>query len=289
MDAQPLMLGLIGASGAGKTTLTRGIIRLLGAQGVTPISLDDYLRYSRAERAARGLTDADPAATDLERMAADLAALRAGQTIEKPVYDHVVGAPRGSERVAPTGLVIAYGALTLTPPVRADLFDLTVYLDPDPDLYRRWREERDVMQRGYTLAEVQAAWPARERDLQRYIVVQRPLADVVLRFVPGNDGLDLQLSLRRRAARYNLADVVAETNAMHAVQIRQVAADENGLPATLVNVVNDPVLVQVSTALRARLPLQGQVPNNDDDKPMATTLGFAQIVVATLLLQRTAD
>ncbi len=285
MRDQPLMLGLIGASGAGKTTLTRGIVRLLGAQGVTPISLDDYLRYSRAERTALGLTDADPAATDLDRMARDLIALRAGQMIDKPVYDHVVGAPRGSERVAPTGLVIAYGALTLTPPVQAELFDLTVYLDPDPELYHRWREERDVNQRGYTLAEVQAAWPARERDLQRYIVVQRQLADVVLRFQPGPTGVEAQMSLRRRALKFALTDVVQAADATATVRVQAVAADGDGLPATLVSVTNHPNVERVSSVLRARLPVRGQVTAGEELTPAYPALTFAQTLIATLLLQ----
>lgn len=278
------MLGLVGASGSGKTTLTQGIVRLLGAHGVTPVNLDDYLRYSRAERAVRGMTDADPAAMDLNRMAADLVALRAGQTIEKPVYDHTIGEPRGSERVAPTGLVIAYGALTLTPPVQVELFDLTVYFDPHPALYRRWREERDVLQRGYTLAEVQAAWPARERDIQQYIVVQRPLADVVVRFVPEETGIDLRLLLRRRALTFDVARVVQETG-VSAVQIQQLAADEDGLPAVLVTATSDPALDRLSEALRARLPRSGQV-TGDSLNATHPTLRFAQTLIAALLLYK---
>ncbi|WP_448337759.1 uridine kinase [Chloroflexus aurantiacus] len=284
MREHPLMLGLVGASGSGKTTLTQGIVRLLGAHGVTPVNLDDYLRYSRAERAVRGMTDADPAAMDLNRMAADLVALRAGQTIEKPVYDHTIGEPRGSERVAPTGLVIAYGALTLTPPVQVELFDLTVYFDPHPALYRRWREERDVLQRGYTLAEVQAAWPARERDIQQYIVVQRPLADVVVRFVPEETGIDLRLLLRRRALTFDVARVVQETG-VSAVQIQQLAADEDGLPAVLVTATSDPALDRLSEALRARLPRSGQV-TGDSLNATHPTLRFAQTLIAALLLYK---
>ncbi len=287
MRDQPLMLGLIGASGAGKTTLTRGIVRLLGAQGVTPISLDDYLRYSRAERAALGLTDADPAATDLARMAADLVALRAGQTIEKPVYDHTLGAPRGSERVAPTALVIAYGALTLTPPVQADLFDLTVYLDPDPTLYHQWREDRDVRQRGYTLAEVRAAWPARERDMQRYIAVQRPLADVVLRFEPAaaGSGIDLKLWLRQRALVFDVAAAARAADVAHLMQVETNHVAEDGLATTLVTVRADPALDRLSALLRAQLPIAGQVAG-DDAAPAHPTLMFAQTLIAVLLLQQ---
>ncbi|MBO9319187.1 MAG: uridine kinase [Chloroflexus sp.] len=286
MRDQPLMLGLIGASGTGKTTLTQGIVRLLGAQGVTPINLDDYLRYSRAERAVRGLTDADPRATDLDRMAADLAALRAGQTIEKPIYNHKTGVPQGSERVAPTGLVIAYGALTLTPPVQPDLFDLTVYFDPDPELYRRWREERDVRQRGYTPEEVRMAWPARERDIQRYIAVQRPLADVVLRFLPGEMGYDLQMWLRRRALAFDVVSALADAGQGAAVQIQSVAADDDGLPATVINATSDPALDRLSEGLRSRLPVSGQVSTGEMVQGTHPTLTFAQTLIATLLLQR---
>ena len=46
---EPLMLGLVGASAAGKATLVRGVVRLLGQHGVTPLCLDDYHRYARAD------------------------------------------------------------------------------------------------------------------------------------------------------------------------------------------------------------------------------------------------
>jgi phosphoribulokinase len=90
------MLGLVGESAAGKTTLVRGVVRLLGRDGVTPLCLDDYHRYSRAELQACGLTAADPAANDLGLMAVHLAELRAGRRISKPLYDHRSGTLRWS-------------------------------------------------------------------------------------------------------------------------------------------------------------------------------------------------
>lgn len=176
------MLGLVGDSASGKTTLVRGVVRLLGHNGVTPVCLDDYHRYPRAELVARRLTAADPAANDLDLMAAHLVALRAGGSIRKPVYDHRSGTLRGPETVVATGLVVAYGMLTLTPPSLADLFDLTVYLEPDEANHQDWRLERDVRERGYTPAEVQARQAARERDALRFVAVQRPYAGLVVRF-----------------------------------------------------------------------------------------------------------
>jgi phosphoribulokinase len=198
---RPLMLGLVGYGASGKTTLARGVVRLLGHNGVTPICLDDYHRYSRADRQARALTDADPAATDLELMGAHLSMLRAGGAIRKPVYDHRTGTHRAPETVAATGLILAYGMLTLTPSSLADLFDLTVYLEPDEALRKAWRLARDVRERGYTPDEVLALRDNRERDAARFIRVQRPLVDMVVRFhstaTPG--ALDIELLLRRGA------------------------------------------------------------------------------------------
>lgn len=207
MDAKrPMMLGVVGDSAAGKTTLMRGVGRLLGAAGVTPICLDDYHRYDRGERLARGLTAVDPAANNLDLMAEHLATLRAGGVISKPVYDHRSGSIRGPELVAATGLVIAYGMLTLTPPGLAELFDLTIYLDPAEELRRSWRLDRDVAERGYSPSEVQAHQGARSRDAARFIHVQRRVADMVLRFTPHGGA---ELFARRVPATRPLADFIA--------------------------------------------------------------------------------
>lgn len=179
---RPLMLGIIGDGGTGKTTLTRGVARLLGHNGVTPICLDDYQRYSRADRLARGLTTADPDANNLGLMAEHLEALRAGGAIQKPVYDHRNGLLRDPETVAATGIVIAYGMHTLTPPSLASLFDLTVYLDPDDSLHHLWRFNRDTRERGYAAEQVIALQPANDSAAQRYVAGQRRYADMVVRF-----------------------------------------------------------------------------------------------------------
>ncbi|WP_129630214.1 uridine kinase [Candidatus Oscillochloris fontis] len=179
---RPRMLGIVGDSGTGKTTLTHGVARILGQQGVTPICLDDYQRFSRAERLARGLAGADPDANDLTLMATHLEALRAGGTIQKPVYDHDTGILRDPEAVAATGLVIAYGMLTLTPSSLANLFDLTVYLDPDDALHQHWRFQRDTTERGYAPAQVLAFQDANDRAARRYVARQRRHSNLVVRF-----------------------------------------------------------------------------------------------------------
>lgn len=239
--SRPLMLGLVGDSAAGKTTLVRGVVRLLGRDGVTPLCLDDYHRFSRADLLSRGLTAADPAANDIELMLAHLAALRSGGRIAKPVYDHRTGTLRGPEVVAATGLIVAYGMLTLTPPSTAELFDLTVYLEPDPELRRRWRLARDVSERGYTATEVASREPGRARDAARFVQVQRPLADVVVRFRPhagatGAADLDAEISLRPRGRPDDPLCLALAAAAIPGLRVERADADEDGRPCDRVHV-----------------------------------------------------
>jgi len=300
-DSRPLMLGLVGESAAGKTTLARGVVRLLGRGGVTPLCLDDYHRYTRAELLARDLTAADPAANNLALMASHLAELRAGGQIVKPLYDHRSGTIRGPEAVAPSGLVLAYGLLTLTPPSSPELFDLTVYLDPDPALRRAWRLARDVSERGYSAEEVAARAPDRERDAARFIQVQRPRADFVVRFCPnsgpnGSADLDAELVLRDGDASDQLCAELG-ASAIPGLQCAYLTADEDGrgghrivldaeIGATCAARAADIIWGQLPDIEPLELTLLGQV--RSDAQPMrhAAALALVQLLIAARLLRR---
>lgn len=295
MDAKrPLMLGVVGDSAAGKTTLMRGVGRLLGAAGVTPICLDDYHRYDRGERLARGLTAVDPAANNLDLMAEHLATLRAGGVISKPVYDHRSGSIRGPELVAATGLVIAYGMLTLTPPSLAELFDLTIYLDPAEELRQGWRLDRDVAQRGYSPSEVQASQDARSRDAARFIHVQRRVADMVLRFAPPGGA---ELRARRVPATRPLADFRAAVGqARPGFTVRAGLRDDDGREVDVLAIDAAPpaeTVAALQTWLAARLPA-GAAPDfarigtiESGARPARSEpLALSQLLIAYLLTCR---
>ena len=88
---RPIILGVVGDSAAGKTTITRGLVRLLGDEHVTHIAADDYHRYDRRQRAERAITPLHPDCNHLDIMEQDLAHVRAGRSILKPVYRHKDG------------------------------------------------------------------------------------------------------------------------------------------------------------------------------------------------------
>lgn len=182
--ARPVILGVVGDSAAGKTTLTAGIAAILGADRVACICSDDYHRYGRRERVARGVTALHPDCNHLDILEQHLELLRGNQPILKPVYDHRDGTLTAPEYVAPAPYVIVEGLLGFhTPRLRA-CHDVKVYLEPDEDLRVRWKIGRDTQKRGYSREQVLAQVAEREPDMQAFIRPQQAFADLVVAFRP---------------------------------------------------------------------------------------------------------
>ena len=88
---RPIILGIVGDSATGKTTLSRGLVRMLGENNVTHVAADDYHRYDRRQRAEHGVTPLHPDCNYIDIMERHFAELRAGNAILKPVYQHKDG------------------------------------------------------------------------------------------------------------------------------------------------------------------------------------------------------
>src|SRR5215813_2975146 len=151
---RPVMLAVGGDSGTGKTTLTRGIYDIFGAENILNVCLDDYHTLDRAARQRAGITALNPAMNNVELMEEHVWALRDGQTITKPVYDHSTGTFGAPEVVTPRPIVIIRGLFPLFTERLRDAFDVRVWLAPDDELKYHWKVQRDVAQRGYLLEEV---------------------------------------------------------------------------------------------------------------------------------------
>jgi len=194
----PIILGIVGDSASGKTTLSAGVAQILGEAHCTVICTDDYHRYDRAQRAAAGLSALDPRANYIDVLEQHLRLLRGGEPILKPVYDHRRGTLEPPEYVRPKDFVIAEGLLGYATRAMRDCFDVKVYLDPEEELRRRWKLHRDTTRRGYTREEVLFQLEQRQVHSQTFIHPQRTFADIVIRFQrsKGANGSDTQLDVR---------------------------------------------------------------------------------------------
>ncbi len=167
-------------------------MKLLGEDRVTNVCTDDYHCVDRKQRKALGITALHPRANNLDLMAEHVRRLRAGETIEKPVYDHTDGTIRGPVSLTPKDVVFVQGLHPLFTPDLRRVYDLKIYLDPHPVLKRAWKIKRDVARRGYTPDQVIAEIAARQPDAEAYIFPQRQHADIIVSFYPPHDPFDVR-------------------------------------------------------------------------------------------------
>jgi phosphoribulokinase len=195
-----IILGVVGDSAAGKTTLTRGLVRVLGEDNVTHVCVDDYHRYDRRQRAERSITPLSPDCNYIDMMAQHLAHMRKAEPILKPVYQHKDGTFGPLVRVEAKRFSVVEGLLGYYTEELRDLFDVRIYLAPPEELRRRWKVQRDCSRRGYTTDQVLSELDKREPDSEAYIRPQQRHADIVVSFLPNSTGdqehLDAELVLR---------------------------------------------------------------------------------------------
>jgi phosphoribulokinase len=188
--SRPIILGIVGDSAAGKTTLTKGIAQVLGPEDVTVICTDDYHRYDRKQRAEIGITALDPDCNYLDIMQQDLLQLRSGLPILKPVYNHTTGNLDAPEYIKPGKFVIVEGLLGYSTRQARQCYDVKVYLAPPESLRAKWKVKRDTLKRGYTEEQVLKALQGREPDSEKFIRPQRQWSDIVVSFYPSEDDSD---------------------------------------------------------------------------------------------------
>ena len=179
----PIILGIVGDSASGKSTLSVGVAQILGEEHCTVICTDDYHRYDRKSARGAGPVGARPARQLCRRPGAAFAAACAdGEAVLKPVYDHRQGTFEPPEYVKPKEFVIAEGLLGYATRGMRDCYDVKIYLDPEEELRVKWKMHRDTTKRGYTREQVLAQLARREIDSPNFIHPQRTFADIVIRF-----------------------------------------------------------------------------------------------------------
>lgn len=181
---RPILIGIVGDSAAGKTTISRGLVSLLGPERVTHVCTDDYHKYDRQERAQLSITPLHPECNYMDVMELHLERLHYGQPILKPVYEHSTGTLVRPEYIQPREFVIVEGLLGFATPTLRQFYDVKVFLDPPEDLRTVWKIKRDTTKRGYSAEQVLAEMKKREADTRAFIRPQRNFADIVVRFYP---------------------------------------------------------------------------------------------------------
>ena len=185
----PVVLGIAGASGSGKTTLALELARALGGLN---FPLDHYYRdlghLPFEQRVGQNFDD--PAIIESSLLAAQVAALARGETIDRPVYDFATYTRvRGTtEPVRAGAYLIVEGLFALYYPELLSLYQLRVYVDTPDDVCFERRLKRDVEQRGRTPESVRQQYEATVRPSGLQFV--RPTARFADLAIDGTEALD---------------------------------------------------------------------------------------------------
>jgi phosphoribulokinase len=176
----PIIIGVAGDSGSGKTTYSSGIRRLIGEDIVDTIAMDGYHKEDRNQRKMSGRLPLDPEANYLGLLREQLIQLKQGNSVNVPIYNHATGGFDAPLPFSPKPIVIIEGLHALYPEFQ-DLVDFGIYVDPDHDIKWQWKFERDVKRRGHRAETLVEEMMKREAAYKRWLDFQKTNADVVIK------------------------------------------------------------------------------------------------------------
>jgi uridine kinase len=181
---QPIVIGVAGGSGSGKTTVVRKIFDAIDDARVTVIEHDRYYRDRNdlrlEERAALNYDHPDSLETDL--LVQHVKELRAGRSVEAPVYDFARHARKEeTETINPRQALIVEGILIYTDPALRKLMDVKVYVDTDDDTRFIRRLRRDISERGRTVESVIEQYMSTVKPMHlEFVEPSKRYADIIV-------------------------------------------------------------------------------------------------------------
>lgn len=181
---KPLIIGVAGGSGSGKTTVVREIVRNMGPRQVTVLHHDSYYRDVQhmplEERVKINYDHPDSLETSL--LVRHLHMLGEGQVVQVPIYDFTahLRSPE-TQLMEPRKVVIVDGLLILWDRELRELMDIKVFVDTDPDLRFIRRLSRDIEERGRSAESVIEQYLATVRPMHlEFVEPSKRYADVII-------------------------------------------------------------------------------------------------------------
>jgi len=165
---RPIIIGVAGGTGSGKTTVSNEILRRVGVERISFIQHDSYYRdqshLSLGERAKQNYDHPDSLESDL--LVAHLQQLQAGRPVDIPVYDFTRYTRTGETRRAePKRVIMVEGILIFAELALREMFDVKIYVDIDADVRFIRRLRRDMTERERTVESV----------IEQYVNTVRPM------------------------------------------------------------------------------------------------------------------
>jgi len=180
----PIVVGIAGGSGSGKTTVANVILQRVGADRIAYLPHDAYYRdLSHLPYARRVEINFDhPDSVESELMCQQILQLKCRQAIDLPVYDFTTHSRTAKTlRVEPQRVILVEGILIFAEKALRELFDVKIFVDTDPDLRFIRRLERDITERGRTTDSVIKQYLRTVRPMHlEFVEPSKRYADVII-------------------------------------------------------------------------------------------------------------
>ncbi len=216
---RPVIIGLAGGSGSGKSTILHRLHEELGPAHVSVLEHDAYYRdlaeMSLEKRALINFDHPDSLETDL--LVSHVDELLSGKTINKPIYDFTRHT-RTSEsiEVRPTPIIIVEGILVLAEPSLVEKMDIRLFVDTDDDIRLIRRVRRDMVERGRTLESVLEQYESTVRPMHiEFVEPSKRHADLIIPRGGYNEvAFDMVLArVRSLSYEHRLEDLISPPDA----------------------------------------------------------------------------
>lgn len=180
----PLVIGVAGGSGSGKTTVAQTILSRVGRNRIAFLQHDSYYKdlsgLPPTQQSEINFDHPDSLESDL--LAQHIASLRNGTSVWVPIYDFSANRRTGDVFVVePRSVILVEGILIFTEPKLRSMFDVKIFVDTDADLRFIRRLKRDIAERGRTTESVIQQYQATVRPMHlEFVEPSKRYADVII-------------------------------------------------------------------------------------------------------------
>lgn len=180
----PLVIGIAGGSGSGKTTVAQEILQRVGPSRIAFLQHDSYYKdLSGLPPAQRAEVNFDhPNSLETELLIQHIACLRDQKPVEVPIYDFASHSRTNKTfTVQPRSVILVEGILIFTEAALREMFDVKIFVDTDSDLRFIRRLERDIAERGRTTESVIRQYQLTVRPMHlEFVEPSKRYADVII-------------------------------------------------------------------------------------------------------------
>jgi uridine kinase len=180
----PLVIGIAGGSGSGKTTVAQEILQRVGRERIAFLQHDSYYKdLTGLPPTPRAEVNFDhPNSLENELLIQHVASLRDGKPVEVPIYDFSSDRRTGETfTVQPQRVILVEGILIFTEVTLREMFDVKIFVDTDSDLRLIRRLQRDITERGRTTESVIEQYLSTVRPMHlEFVEPSKRYADVII-------------------------------------------------------------------------------------------------------------